>query len=273
MKRRSRYRGTTRHISANWPTFTALYLGLVVVLFIAGISLQKGWFSFVPLMLALAIVLVYFLATSLWAAHQLYDLDGLRPHDFLFDMGQTKATDTIVYVDFGLRVTPLQLRRRLTTGKIIVVDVYNPQWTKGQALARRREQAPPAPDDPRLVWQTGHFTLFPLPDESVPFVMLNQILSECWQEGDRLRLLKEAKRVLKPNGRLLLAEQTRTQTNWLLYGPAGTRFQPDDYWQELLEKAGFVVRRKQDLHGLIHCFRADKPTAAESRQLTLNLPI
>lgn len=273
MKRSSRYRGTTRHISANWPIFALLYIGLVFVLFTAGISLQKGWFSFVPLMLALGLVLVYFLATSLWASHQLYDLDGLRPYDVLFDMGQAKATDTIAYVDFGLRVIPLHLRRRLTTGKIIVVDVYNPQWTTGQALARARAQAPPPPDDPRLVWQTGHFSLLPLPDKSVPFVMLDQILSECWQEGDRLRLLKEANRILTPNGRLLLAEQTRTQTNWLVYGPGGTRFYPNDYWQGLLEEAGFVLRRHQDLHGLICCFRADKPSASETRQLALDLPI
>ena len=273
MKRSTRYRGTTRHISANWPVFAVLYGGLVAVLFISGISLQKGWLSFVPLMMALGIILVYFLLTMLWAANKLYDLDGLRPYDVLFDMGQVGATDTIVYIDLGLRVTPLRLRRRLTTGKVIVVDVYNPQWTTGQALVRARAQAPPPPDDPRLVWQNGRFNLLPLPDQSVPFVMLDQILSQCWQEGDRLRLLKEANRILTPNGRLLLTEQIRTQTNWLVYGPGGVRFRPIEYWQELLQEAGFVVRRHQNLHGLSHCFRADKPSGSEARQLALDLPI
>jgi SAM-dependent methyltransferase len=246
---------------------------LVIVLFVSGISLQKGWFSFVPLMMALGIVLGYFLATALWAAHKLYDLDGLRPNDALFDLGQIKATDTIAYLDLGLRVAPLHLRRRLTTGKLIVVDIYNPQWTTGQALARARAQAPPCPDDPRLIWQNGRFDLLPLPDKSVPFVMLDQILSQCWQEGDRLKLLKEAFRILAPNGRLLLTERVRTQTNWLVYGPSSVRFQPSSYWQELLQDAGFIVRRQQDLQGLIHCFRADKPSGSEARQLALDLPI
>ena len=243
------------------------------MLLVSGISLQQGWLSFVPLMLALVIVLVYFLATALWAAHQLHDPDGLRPYDVLFDMGQIKATDSIVYVDLGLRITPLYLRRRLTTGKIIVVDVYNPQWTTGQALARARGQAPQPPDDPRLVWQNGRFDLLPLPDQSVSFVMFDQILSQCWQEGDRQRLLKEAHRILTPNGRLLLAERVRTQTNWLMYGPGGTRFQSIDYWQTLLQEAGFVTRRQEDLQGLIQCFRADKPSGSEARQLALDLPL
>ena len=273
MKRSTRYRGSTRHISANWPIFAVLYGGLVIALFVSGISLQKGWLSFVPLMMASGIILVYFLLTALWAAHQLHDLDGLRPHDVLFDMGQVKATDRIVYVDLGLRATPLHLRRRLTTGKIIIVDVYNPQWTTGQTLARARTLAPQPPDDPRLVWQNGRFNLLPLPDKSVPFVILDQILSQCWQEGDRLHLLKEANRILTPNGRLLLAERVRTQTNWLVYGPGGARFRPIDYWQEMLQEAGFVVRRHQDLQGLIHCFRADKPSGSEARQLALDLPL
>ena len=273
MKRSTRYRGTTRHISANWPIFTVMYLGLVLVLLVSGISLQKGWLSFVPLMLALGIVLVYFLATALWAAHKLNDLDGLRPYDVLFDMGQVKATDTIAYLDLGLRVTPLHLRRRLTTGKIIVIDVYNPQWTTGQSLARARAQAPQPPDDPRLVWQNGRFNLLPLPNQSVPFVMLDQILSQCWQEGDRLHLLKEAYRILTPNGRLLLSERMRTQTNWVVYGPGGARFQSINDWQDLLHEAGFIIRREQDLQGLIHCIRADKPSSSEARQLALALPL
>lgn len=273
MKQSAKYRGTTRHISINWPIFAVLYGGIVIVLLTAGISMQKGWFSFVPLMLALGIVFVYFLLTSLWATHKLHDLDGLRPYDVLFDIGQVKATDTIAYIDLGLRVVPLHLRRRLTTGKLIIVDVYNPQWTTGQALARARAQAPSVPDDPRLVWQNGRFDLLPLPDKSVPFVMLDQLLSQCWQEGDRLKLLKEANRILTANGRLLLTERVRTQTNWLVYGPGGGRFQPSDYWQNLLQEAGFIVRRQQDLQGLIHCFRADKPSSSEARQLALDLPL
>ncbi|PID85605.1 MAG: hypothetical protein CSB13_06880 [Chloroflexi bacterium] len=273
MKRRSRYRGLTRHISAHWPTYAFMYLGLVMVLLVAGISLQKGWFSFVPLMIASGIILVYFLATSLWAAHQLYDLDGVRPYDVLFNMGQIKATDTIVVIDFGLRITPLLLRRRLTTGKIITVDVYNPQWTTGQALIRARANAPQPPEDPRLVWQNGRFDLLPLPDNSVSYVMLDQILSQCWQKGDRLRLLQEAHRILTPNGRLLISERVRTQTNWIVHGLGGIHFQPVDDWVNTIQKAGFMVRRQENLQGLVHCFRADKPSGSEARQLALDLPI
>jgi SAM-dependent methyltransferase len=103
--------------------------------------------------------------------------------------------------------------------------------------------------------------------------MLDQVLTQCWQEGDRLRLLQEAYRILTPNGRLLLSERIRTQTNWLVYGPIGAQFKPIDYWQDMLQQTGFIVRRQENLLGLIHCFRADKPSGSEARQLALNLPL
>lgn len=273
MKQRTRYQGVFRQISSHWPLFLNLYGGLALALFVAGISLQRGWLSFVPLMLALSLIFGYFLTTALWAAHKLHDLDGLRPYDVLFDLGQIQAADKIVYVGLGLRHAPLHLRRRLTTGKLIVVDVYNPQWTPGKPLARARAAAPPVTPDPRLVWQNGRFDLLPLPDKSVPYVMLDQVLSQFWQRGDRLHLLQEAHRILTPNGRLLLSERIRSQTNWLVLGPGGAQLQTLEYWQTLLQEAGFVVRRQKDLQGLVYCFRADKPSATEARQLALDLPL
>ncbi|MCZ7667791.1 MAG: hypothetical protein M5U34_11545 [Chloroflexi bacterium] len=112
-----------------------------------------------------------------------------------------------------------------------------------------------------------------MPDKSVPYVMLDQLLSQFWQRGDRLHLLQEAHRILTPNGRLLMSERIRSQTNWLVLGPGGAQLQTWEYWQTLLQEAGFVMRREKDLQGLIHCFRADKPSATEARQLALDLPI
>ncbi|MGB5058289.1 MAG: hypothetical protein WBO48_06340, partial [Candidatus Promineifilaceae bacterium] len=102
---------------------------------------------------------------------------------------------------------------------------------------------------------------------------LCQVVSEFWQQGDRAALLQEINRILTPNGRILLAERVRSQTNWLVMGPGAVNLQSAEQWRDLLREAGFIVQKEQDLQGLIHCFRADKPTPAQARQLSLNLPI
>lgn len=271
MKHNSPFSGTFRAIYAHWPAFALSYGSIVSVLIIIGISAQQGWIGFIPLALALLIILVYFFLTALWRIHQQYGRDGLNPHHVLFDMGRIRAADQFVIIDLGLRQQAIDLARRLTTGKTIVIDVYSPQWTPNHALVRYRARMPHPPPDPRIRWQTGRIDLLPLPDKSVTAVVLCQVVSEFWQEGDQLQLLEEIYRILSENGRLLLAEQVQSRTNSLLMGPGVLKLKPVEQWRGLLEKAGFRVRSEKDLQGIIHCFRADKPTYTEAQQLTLGL--
>ncbi|MEJ2749637.1 MAG: class I SAM-dependent methyltransferase, partial [Anaerolineae bacterium] len=165
----------------------------------------------------------------------------------------------------------IDIARRLTTGKVVVVDIYSPQWTPGQSLVRYRTRMAHPPSDPRISWQTGRIDLLPLPDKSVTAVILCQVLSEFWQEGDQLKLLDEIYRILAENGRLLVAESVRSRANSLYLGPQTLSLAPVEQWRSLLQKAGFRVRSEKDLQGIIHCFRADKPTYTEAQQLTLGL--
>lgn len=266
-----RFQGLWRAISADWPRYVAYYASIIALLLLIGVSIEQGWFSFIPISLALLLILSYYLATSLWAAHQLYDPGGINPHHVLFEMGQLRETDRFVYLDLGYRRRAISLSRRLTTGQIVVIDVYNPQWTPDRALTRMRRQLRHPPTDPRLEWLDGDITLLPLPDNSVKTVMLDQVTSAFMQRGDQLQLLREVRRILTRDGRLLLAEPTRTQTNWLLFGLSASRLQSAQSWETLLQTAGFIVRRHQSLQGLVDCFRADKPTPSEAQQLTLKL--
>ncbi len=270
MKMDTRFSGTIRAVYARWPAFAFIYGGIVLTLIVIGFSVDQGWIGLVPLSLAALILLAYFLSASLWRMHLYYDRDGLNPHHVLFEMGQIQETDLFVYVDLGGRYRAIDVARRLTTGKVIVTDVYNPQWTTSQTLVRYRSRMPAPPPDPRLSWRNGRLDMLPLPDKSVPAVILCQVASEFWQEGDRRQLLTEIYRILSENGRLLLAEPTRTRANWLLMGPGALTLLPTQKWYDLLHSAGFRIRSEKNLQGVIHCIRADKPTYSEAQQLMLD---
>ena len=121
----SQYGRTLAHLRSRWSTYLLGYGGAIVLLIATVlVSLSKGWYSFVILALVCLLVISYFLAVSLWAHHALYDNNGIR--DTLFEIGELGPTTTIVDLSLGLRDFPVALSRRLTTGKVIVVDVYNP---------------------------------------------------------------------------------------------------------------------------------------------------
>lgn len=271
MQERHALSGTIRYVYTHWPRFALLYGGIILMLLVIGYSVTVGWGGFVSLATAVMGILAYFFAASLWLAHQLYDWGGIQPHHVLFEMGFLESEDSLVYIDLGIRRRPIDLSRRLTTGRITVVDVYNPQWAPNRALARWRSRWQHPPPDPRLTWRDGQFNLLPLPDQSTNTVILCQIASELWQHGDRLMLLAEIRRILTPDGRLLFAEPGRSQIYWLILGPAALNLPSPAYWRRLLEEAGFRIRREQTLRGLITCYRAQKPSPGEARQLTFDL--
>jgi SAM-dependent methyltransferase len=258
--------GTIRFAKARWPRYLLGYGGGIVVA-IAAIALGflRGWLALIPLSLATIIILAYFGITSLWAIHLLYDNDKIR--NKLFDLGRFRTDDTFVYLDVGLKWLPAQLARRLTPGRIIVIDLYNPHLTPDGNLARAHRQGLHPPSDPRLSWRDSDISLLPLADGSVPAVVLVEVASQFWQMGDRELLIGEIYRILNPGGRLILAERVRTTSNILMMGYDGLGLETADYWKTLITQRGFRISREENLGDLMHFFRADKPLPDEGQQL------
>lgn len=271
MKQNGRYYGILNHIATHWPQFTFGYMLMVAGLLGMAAAVQMRQFTLAWLCLCLFGITSYALMTTIWRAHMVYDRDGLRPHHALFEMSHVQPHDSFVYINLGLRQRVLELGRRLITGQAIVVDVYNPQLTSSSALTRARRRRPHPPDDPRFEWLDGSIDLLPLPNESVPVAIICQILNEFWQHGDRLALLEEVHRILPQNGRLLIAESVRSPINWLLLGPFALTLPTQRDMRRLLQQAGFVIRREDTLGDMIICYRAEKPTFSEARQLALQL--
>ncbi len=271
MSNNVRFQGTARHLYAQWPGYLLRYGGLILAFLMISAGLVLGWQVLVALGIVLLAAVFFLMLAALWTANRLYDADGIQVNDLLFAMSQAQPTDNFANIDLGLRQQAILLSSHLTTGKITVIDVYNPQLATGAGLARARRQAPSAKQDPRLTWYDGQINLLPMPDSSVTAVFMFQVLSEFGQEGDRQTILREIRRILKPDGRLLIAEQTASWLNWLLVGSSTSNLQPVEYWYDLLLDAGFDIYRQENIQGLINCLRADKPSPFAGRQLPLQM--
>ncbi len=271
MRPQNRLDNTRRYLRSHWPAFFGLYGLLVLTVVLLGVGLASGWYALVPFALAVMIVAGYVLAGALWTAYQTYDGPGPQIIAQLIDDAQLRPDDKIVCIDLGLRATAVEVARRLITGQVTAIDVYNPQSNPGAPLRRARAAARKPGPDPRLEWIDGRIELLPMPDQSVRLVFMNEVLSEFWLPEERARLLEEVRRILIPGGRLLLAERHRTRTNLLFSGLATSTLPPAETWHALLQRAGFRIEREDSLRGLVYCARADRPPPTEGRQLRLQL--
>jgi len=262
---------TRRHIQTHWPAYLGLYAALVAALILLGLGLALGWYALVPFALAIMLVAAYFLGSAVWTAYQLHDGPGPDVMELLLSYSQSSPEAKVVCIDLGLRRPAVQIAQRLTAGQVIVIDVFNPQSNTGAALRRARARAPRPPSDPRLNWVDGRIELLPVPDRSVSAVFINQVLVEFWLPEERDRLLAEVRRILIPEGRLLLAERVRARSHSLLSSIVTSVYPPPDYWRDLLLKADLVPQREETLRGLVYCVRADRPPPTAGKQLTLRL--
>ena len=255
------YSGTLEYARYRWPTYLIGYGGFIVLLVTAiFISMVQGWYGLSNLALAILLIIVYFFIASLWAVHKLYDEDAIV--ELIYETGNLNADSHLIYIDLGLKRVAVAAARRLTTGHISVVDVYNPQLAPASWLSRAVQRTIQPEEDPRLDWRVGSIDLLPLPDQTAPTVLLIMAASEFNQEGDRIGLLKEITRILTPEGTLLLVERTRTLSNWLVLGPAALRLEKVEYWKTLLSNNGFEVIREQ-----AHVDMAHLLVARQSRRL------
>jgi hypothetical protein len=236
-----------------------------------GLGLALGWYAFVPFALAIMLVASYLLISSLWLAYQLNDAPGETTAEILIRLAQTRPEDRVVCIDLGLRETAIAIAQRMTSGEVTVIDIHNPQSNTGTALRRARTRSPRVHADPRLTWIDGSVNLLPLPDRSAGAVFMNQILSEFWLPEERELLLAEVRRILVPEGRLLLAERIRAQSHLLLAGLVTSSQPPAPYWRALLKSNDFILRREECPRGLFYCVRADKPSPSSGKQLSLKL--
>lgn len=245
------------------------YTAVALTLALLGYGLWRNNLALVAAATILLVLSALLLALHVWAGGRLA-LARAQAGQTLRHLSQVRPIDRLLSADLADHAAALQLSTGLTTGRLTLVDIYNPEQAPRAGVARLRAAAPRPPSDPRLIWYNGSINLLPLPDNSVRVAVLDQVLSELVQEGDRMALLSEVVRVLEPNGRLLLVELADAWPLRLRAFPAGPFVHPLAYWQDLLTGAGLRIVQEEVGQSLLVVLRADKVSAYGGHQLPLD---
>jgi SAM-dependent methyltransferase len=154
-----------------WP-----FVGAVVVLACAGCGLytsRRGKFV-------------------VWA--ELLDELQLRGIEFILDLG------------CGRGAVLLLAARHLTTGRAIGVDLWRRGDQSGNAAEATRRNAIAEGVAERVEVHTADMTSLPFPPNSFDLVVSNVAIHNIKGRSGRERAIEEAVRVLRPSGRLLIAD-------------------------------------------------------------------
>ncbi len=115
----------------------------------------------------------------------------------------------------------------------ITLDHFDPKQMTEASIRRARRFCPPTAGT-----VSAPFDAWPVESSSADVVFGLLAIHEFRSEGERTRWFAEARRSLKPGGRVVLAEHLRDPANFLAFGPGFLHFHSAASWRRCWEAAG-----------------------------------
>lgn len=186
-------------------------------------------------------------AASILATHAVYDRSALFRWTWLPRALGGVAPARALIAHSGFDEVSVPLRAVLPETAFRTLDLHDAAEMTEPSIARARRLYPPPPGTEAVPWRT-----WPVESGAVQAVFLLFAAHEWRTPAARVALLREARRVLAPGGRILLAEHLRDGANFAVYGPGALHFHSRRTWREDWTAAGLQAVDEIKLTPFVH---------------------
>jgi ubiquinone/menaquinone biosynthesis C-methylase UbiE len=247
------YSGVVSTVLYNWPIFVgALLFGLVALATTPFFSTPWNW-----ILLLAGLVTFVLVINILVVSFIVYDWGAKREYERLIELGDISKANVVIDVTCGKLRGTRGMLTQLRQGHYFVVDIYDPQKMKDAALRRVRELEPPLEAGRRIYRRTANPDSLPIPKNWADVVYCSFSLHELQNPQDRQAIFSEFARILKPGGKLLIAEHGRDWPNFLAFGLGVFSFYTPASWVKHIIKAGLTIQHHERWRGFVHLWVAE----------------
>ena len=230
MKPRGPWQGMITIARLNWPFYAAAFLVLIG----ASFFLVNTTMPVLRLASGVAIgAAVYFLIGSLGVSHLIYDRSDLYRWHWLQRSLHGAERKQMIVAHSGFDETSAALKEQFPDTHWIVLDHFDEPRMTEPSIRRARRLFPPTPHTvptPPQQW--------PVAADSTDVVFGILAIHELRCESERSAWFAEARRCLRPGGRVVLVEHVRDTANFLAFGPGFLHFHSVASWRRCWTSAG-----------------------------------
>ncbi|MDC8001143.1 methyltransferase domain-containing protein [Aequorivita todarodis] len=223
--------GVRNIVRFNWH-FYLLALAFVGVLLFLGYFLNN---SFAGMVFTIAIMIVFLTLVSLGVSCYIYDFSGLYSFNWMERFTSEKES-RVVNIHAGFDETSEILQRKFPKSKLTVLDFYDPQKHTEVSIKRARKAYPPYPGTQQITTAS-----LPLAHQSADSVFLIFAAHEIRDMKERELFFKELRRIVAPNGKIIVTEHLRDIPNFLAYTVGFFHFYSKASWKKLFKTSGFKI--------------------------------
>jgi SAM-dependent methyltransferase len=232
VKRRP-FQGVWTIIRFNWH-FHAIAIAAIAVLWVVAVNLS-GWAALVCALLAGAAAFTVLM--SLLATWHAYDASGLYQLEWLAP--ELDHARHVANIHAGFDETSVLLKSAFPDITWHIFDFYNPAKHTEISIRRARKAQTPSPDT--LAIHTYHI---PLADASLDRALLMLAAHEIRDHDERVAFFRELKRVIAPDGRVIVTEHLRDIANIAAFSIGAWHFHRREEWLATFHDAGFRIARE-----------------------------
>ncbi|MBP2616712.1 class I SAM-dependent methyltransferase [Chryseobacterium jejuense] len=221
--------------------YKKILLGIVVSLFLFFLSFQLNSAVFAVLLRALGVLIVLNIIASLVASYILYDTSDLYELNDLkqdIDWSQIKNA-VLIHASFD----PLsqRLEEKYPHLNLIVCDIYGNRHEDESGIEVSKKIFPPNPRETKISPDQ-----LPFEDESQDVILAVTALHEILDHEKRVLFFKEAQRILKKGGVIIISEQFRDITNFIFFNIGAFHFLSWKQWTSSISPSGLkIIKNKK----------------------------
>lgn len=243
---RTRFQGVRQVLTFNWPAYSIA--GVVLIFGIVVCATRTGSGALQIAAASIVIGFAYFSLMSLAVSHWVYDRAGIYSFQWMPPFVASREARWI-NVHAGLDDTTCALEDRMSTPPVAVLDIFRPDILTERSIARARSRrdfdSRSKPADPEYL---------PLDDACCNVAFVAFTAHEIRTRELRAAFFRELRRVIAPDGNIVLVEHLRDSPNFFAFGPGILHFFSHRTWLQTFSAAGLRVRVRIHLTPFVSAF-------------------
>ena len=240
------FQGVLQIARFNWPAYLSGFLTVITSLVAMSTIPMPPW---IRLIIGVgAASAMFWLLASLIVSHIVYDRAPLRRWTWI-ENALGFAPGNWINIHAGLDESTPALQRLFPKSSSRVFDFFDAAEMTEPSIRRARHLARNEIEPQRV-----DFRSLPLADGSIDAAMLLLSAHELRTRDGRVALLKELRRALAFNGKIILAEHLRDGPNFLAFGPGFLHFFGRSEWRASAAAAGLRVEREFPVTPFVRVF-------------------
>jgi SAM-dependent methyltransferase len=216
--------------------YQKIALGIIVSAFLFGLSfLIKLDLVILILRIVSGLVILNIIA-SLVASYILYDNSDLYELNNLKGIIDWEKTKNAILVHASFDPLSRSLEEKYPNLNLTVCDIFENRHEQEKGIETSKKIFPPNPKEIKISPDK-----LPFEDQSQDVILAVTSLHEILDHEQRVLFFKEAKRILKDGGIIIVSEQFRDLTNFIFFNIGAFHFLSQKQWKRAISGADLEI--------------------------------